>query len=54
MPGKFIFPKHYNKGKLTLRQEWPTRNNFCVLAPTTIVVSEEGLTVDTTTIFDDF
>jgi len=53
MPGEFIFPKHSSKGKLPLQQEWPTRNNFCVLAPATIVVFEEGLTVDATTIFDD-
>ncbi len=32
MPGEFIFPMHSNEGKLTLCWEWPTRNNFCVLA----------------------
>ena len=32
MPGELIFPKHSNEGKLTSCQEWPTRNNFCVLA----------------------
>jgi len=32
MPGEFIFPKHSNEGKLTSCREWPTRNNFCVLA----------------------
>ena len=53
MPGEFIFPKHSNEGKLTSQQEWPTRNNVCVLEPATIVVFEEGLTVDATTIFDD-
>ena len=53
MPGEFIFQKYSNKGKLTSLQEWPTRNNFFVLAPTTSVVFEEGLTVDATTIFDD-
>ena len=53
MPGKLVFPKHSSKGKLTSQQEWPTRNNVCVLEPATIVVFEEGLTVDATTIFDD-
>jgi hypothetical protein len=53
MPGEISVPKHSSKGKSTLQKEWPTQNNFCVLAPATIVVFEEELTVNASTIFDD-